>query len=110
MFYARIYANTPMTVWKLDGVLVQEEYSYKEYYMVDAAIHQTGTEDFSLERLRELDQAWVYTWDGKSTCGLGKKKFACRGMITYRKSDRSNPRAFKNFLRALYECSELQIR
>lgn len=115
----RIYGKTVNTwkawetfIWrgqeKEREVITQYEVEYKEYDK-DGNLVAVGTEDFSAERARVLDNKWVWTWDGKTYNKGGHRMFDCQGSI---KIDLNHTQeVYKYYLRNKYsDATLIQMR
>lgn len=90
-------------------VVCQTEEAYKEYSLEDGSLVMVGTEDFANGRYKkEIDERYVWTWDGKKYNKGGKRWFECRKLIRFRKSER---KFVKEYLKMKYPEAELiQLR
>ena len=89
-------------------IVAQYELAYKVIDTETLQIVETGTEDFSPERVgRELSNRWIYTWDGKRRNKGGYRAFDDRGMAMYR---RSEVEGVKEYYRNRYQAAEVQLR
>ena len=108
----RIYGKT-LEKWTAEDErgrerLVQEEVAYKEYDSETGELVGVGSEDFSMERLHtEMDERWMWTWDGEKRNKGGHRWFECHGTVKFRKSERA---AVKKYLQAKHKAAELQLR
>ena len=88
-------------------VVQQYELEYSEYDE-NGELVAVGTEDFSRERYREIDQRWVWIWDGKSFNRGGHRAFECMGAVKF---NLNNQRAVFQYLRNKYgNASIVQMR
>ena len=89
---ARLYGKI-IRIWKATDEKGREHAQQYEimYKDVDAETGETkgiGTEDFSPERrAKEIEERWVYTWDGKKLNRGGHKRFDEKGFLKFRKAD-----------------------
>lgn len=93
----RIYTRTVNT-WKCwEPVLIRGQYQereivqqyeleYKEYDE-EGNLVGTGTEDFSRDRYREIDQKQIWTWDGKRYNRGGHRWFDYVGNVRFNLND-----------------------
>ena len=108
----RIYGKT-LTIWKAFGIddrerIFQRELEYTEYDAETMEIVGTGSEDFSTERYNyELEERWLWTWDGNKRNKGGHRWFELHGYIRYRKSDRAKVKAY---YKQKYNATEVQLR
>lgn len=98
----RIYGQT-VKVWKSEdergrSIITQKEIAYKEFDPETGEVVGVGTEDFSLERYyREVEEKWLYTWDGQKRNKGGYRWFEGQGQVRYRKQDnKSAKKYYKN--------------
>lgn len=83
----RWYHTVNIGEWCERDVVSQYEVAYTDYRK-DGTVYQTGTEDFSPERFRDMvAYKWVHTWDGQKFNKGGKRCFDCQGSIRYRKGE-----------------------
>lgn len=88
--------------------IIQSEISYRDIDIETGDVVATGSEDFSPERKRrELTRKWLYTWDGERRNKGGKRWFECRGLITFRSSEKG---AVKEYYQRKYKASCIQFR
>lgn len=83
----RWYANTTDSRGKDIQVTTQWEHPYTEYRH-DGSVKQTGTEDFSRERERQLGNYRVFLWNGTDLNRGGHKKFREIGCVTINRADK----------------------
>lgn len=85
----------------------QVEYSYTEYNENGEKVG-TGSEDFSLERLRtEILDGRVFTWDGERRNKGGYRWFTDEGFYRIRRSDRKE---FTELMKNRYSATMVQYR
>lgn len=82
--------------------LVQVELAYKEYDHTGRLVC-TGTEDFSADRMRSLDMARVFAWDGKRRMKGGQRWF---DEVAFVRFDRNRRKAFRHLMQALHPEAE----
>lgn len=63
-------------------VIVQWEIEYREYDE-NGNLIASGTEDFSRERHLEIDEKWIWTWDGQKRNRGGHRAFECMGTVKF---------------------------
>ena len=107
----RIYGKN-LNYWKVEDergreIIRQIEIAYREYETTGELVG-AGSEDFSPEReSREIEDRWVWTWDGQRLNKGGKRWFKCAGLIRFRKSEKA---AVKAYLQTKYNAAVLQLR
>lgn len=88
-------------------ILVQVEKSYKEFDL-NGFLVNVGSEDFTPERLnQEVDEKFIYTWDGEKRNNGGYRQFECKGLIHFRKSER---KLVREYLVNKYNAEKVELR
>lgn len=88
--------------------ITQEEVAYKEYDTETMELVGTGSEDFSLERRRkEIEDRWIYAWDGQKRNKGGYRWFRCEGDIQFRKCEK---KIVKEYLKKKYNAALIELR
>jgi len=68
--------------------VVQRELAYTEY-REDGSLKQTGSEDFTPERLKQdTEEKWIWIWDGQKRNAGGHKWWECIGCYRISKGGR----------------------
>lgn len=89
----RIYGKV-LNTWKSEDlrgrtIITQKEIAYTDYNIETGEIVGVGSEDFSYERYKkEVNEKFVYIWDGTKRMKNGHRWFDCCGMIRYKRSER----------------------
>ena len=87
--------------------LEQVELAYTDYN-ADGTIAGTGSEDFSMARWsQDIEERWVYTWDGVKRNKGGYRWFTDRGHIRFRKSCKKDLAAM---LKEKYNAEIIELR
>lgn len=89
-------------------VLTQEEIAYRDFDTETGELVGVGSEDFSPEReRREIDRAWVWTWDGQRRNRGGYRWFENAGYFKFRKSERA---ALREYIKARHRVEVVDLR
>lgn len=108
----RIYGKT-LNKWVSEDEegrkrITQLEIAYKEYDSETGELVGIGSEDFIPAREKsDLENRWVWTWDGEKRNKGGKRWFECYGNIKFRKNEKAE---IKKYLKSKYKATELQLR
>ena len=88
--------------------LVQKEVEYREYDSESGDLVGAGSEDFSPERWnREVEDRWIWTWDGQKRNKGGYRWFECCGWSNFRKTEK---KAYKEYLKNKYNAELVELR
>ncbi|MBR3238813.1 MAG: hypothetical protein IKF99_10285 [Oscillospiraceae bacterium] len=107
----RIYGRTLNTWVSQDErgreIIIQKEIEYTDFDETGSVLCK-GSEDFSPERQRtEIEERWIYTWDGVKRNKGGYRWFEDRGLCKFRKNEK---KAVKQFMQKRYNAEILQLR
>lgn len=107
----RIYGRTLNTWVSQDErgreIIIQKEIEYTDFDETGSVLCK-GSEDFSPERQRiEIEERWVYAWDGKKRNKGGYRWFEDHGLCRFRKTEK---KAVKQFMQRRYSAEILQLR
>lgn len=86
---------------------IQLELPYKDLDKAGNVV-AIGTEDFSRDRYNsQTERRFVYAWDGQRRNRGNKRWFMCCEFVEFRKSDK---RDLKEYYKAKYQATEIQLR
>lgn len=108
----RLYGKT-LEIWTAEDEqgrkrITQREIRYYEYDSETGERLGIGSEDFSPERQGiELEDRWIWTWDGERRNKGGNRWFEDHGLIRFRKSEKAE---VKRYLKNKFGAAELQLR